>query len=156
MIEDRVEARGQVLCFIPAQRTGALKIKSNRFWIILLCAAAICFAVPAVVLWQVPISNARIYKDSIPITDTVNISAVSEPYTIIIEGPAETGGIAGFNVIEIDHRRIRMLESDCPDGYCVRQGWVSSGLVPIICLPNRVVITFESGNDDIGVDAVVG
>ena len=133
-----------------------MKIKSNKFWILSLCGAIICFAVPTVILWQVPISNARIYKDGTAITDTVNISMVSEPYTIVIDEPAEAGGTGGFNVIEVDHRRIRMLEADCPDGYCVRQGWVSSGLVPIICLPNRVVITFEGGTDDIGIDAVVG
>lgn len=39
---------------------------------------------------------------------------------------------------EIRHNKIRMKDSDCPDRKCVKQGW--SDLVPIICLPNQVVI----------------
>ena len=43
---------------------------------------------------------------------------------------------------EIKAGKIRMLNSNCPDKRCVKQGW--SDLVPIICLPNQIVIEVKS------------
>jgi len=107
-------------------------------------------------LWQTPAGYARVYKDGMLVTDAVNLLTLTEPLTITIDGAVNFGDIGGLNIVEADHGRIRMLEADCSDRFCIRQGWVSSGLVPIVCLPNRVVITFEGGTDDMGVDAVVG
>jgi len=107
-------------------------------------------------LWQVPASSVRIFKNGMMITDAVNLYAVTEPYKIVIGELAETSGIEGFNIVEVDYKRVRMLEANCPDGICTRQGWVSSGLVPIVCLPNRVVVAFEGSSGNEGVDAVVG
>ncbi|HOH47263.1 MAG TPA: NusG domain II-containing protein, partial [Candidatus Cloacimonadota bacterium] len=42
------------------------------------------------------------------------------------------------NSIEIKKKRVRMLDSDCPDKRCVKQGFTNS--LPIICLPNRLVV----------------
>jgi len=98
-------------------------------------------------LRQVPMSYARIYKDG-ALTETVNLSVATDPYTIDIHGSS------GFNILEVEHGRIRVSKADCPDGICIRQGWVSGGLVPIVCFPNRLVITFEGNEAD--VDAVVG
>jgi hypothetical protein len=39
---------------------------------------------------------------------------------------------------EIKSNKIRMLESDCPDKRCVKQGW--SYKTPIVCLPNHIEI----------------
>jgi len=65
-------------------------------------------------------------------------------------------GTHGNNIISVEQGRIRVFAASCPDLICVRQGWVSNGLVPIVCLPNRLVITLDDGNNDKGVDAVVG
>jgi len=43
---------------------------------------------------------------------------------------------------EIKNGKIRMIKSDCPDKRCVHQGW--SSLLPIICLPNQIVIEIKS------------
>lgn len=52
------------------------------------------------------------------------------------------------NTIEVRHHDIRMLSGSCPNNLCVRQGWASESLVPIVCLPNNVVIsvTYESAS----------
>ena len=42
------------------------------------------------------------------------------------------------NVIEIKGGRIRMLEAECPDHICMNTSWLED--VPIVCLPNRLVI----------------
>jgi len=101
------------------------------------------------IIGQVSASYAHIYHDG-KLTDTVNISAITNPFKITVEGGS------GNNIIEIEQGRIRMLSADCPDGTCVRQGWISGGVFPIVCLPNRVVITLVGGENRSGVDAVVG
>ncbi len=58
-------------------------------------------------------------------------------------------------VIEIDEHNsvaikggmIRMLSSDCHDRRCVKQGFTKA--MPIICLPNRVVIEIKVKQDKI-------
>ncbi|MBQ2093605.1 MAG: NusG domain II-containing protein, partial [Ruminococcus sp.] len=44
-------------------------------------------------------------------------------------------------------------EAECPDKTCVNMGWLSSASMPIVCLPNHLVIEFAAGYED-GVDAV--
>lgn len=51
----------------------------------------------------------------------------------------------GRNVIEIKDGKIRMLEADCPDKICVDTGWLG-GSVPIVCLPNKLIIRFSGGD----------
>lgn len=46
------------------------------------------------------------------------------------------------NTIEIKHGKVRMIEADCPDKRCVKQGASSS--LPIICLPNEIVIEIKN------------
>ncbi len=58
------------------------------------------------------------------------------------------------NTVEIKDGKIRISEAECPDGVCVRTGWLSSSAIPIVCLPNHLVINFADENSE--VDAVVG
>ncbi len=51
--------------------------------------------------------------------------------------------------------RIRVSESDCPGKDCVRSGWASEPGRTIVCLPNRLTITLESGKGP-RFDAVTG
>jgi len=128
-------------------------MKSNRFWIIVLGAIVLICAVAVLLLIHVPANYARIYKDGV-MTDTVNLAAVTDSYELIVYGNAEIDGSGGFNILEVEHGRIRVSKADCDDGSCIRMGWVSGGAIPIICLPNRLVVVFESS--DSGVDAIVG
>jgi len=122
-------------------------LKSDRFWLLILGAAVIVSAIIALFFLQEPASYAHMYKHGV-LTETVSLNAVTEPYTITFEDSL------GTNVIEVERGRVRMLQADCPDITCVRQGWVSGAATPIVCLPHRLVITFEGGSPDI--DAVVG
>jgi hypothetical protein len=42
--------------------------------------------------------------------------------------------------IEIRDGAIRVAESDCPKGVCVRAGWVRTPGRSIVCVPNKVLI----------------
>lgn len=56
------------------------------------------------------------------------------------------------NTIEIKNGKIRVSEAECPDKTCVHTGWLSSSAMPIVCLPNHLVIEFA---DEIGdIDAL--
>jgi hypothetical protein len=46
------------------------------------------------------------------------------------------------NTIQIKNHRVRMLKADCPDKRCVKQGY--SSMLPIICLPNDLVVEIKS------------
>lgn len=66
----------------------------------------------------------------------------------------------GHNRIEIKDGKVRMIEADCPDGYCRHQSPVSDKGGSIVCLPHHLIIEAESssGNsasDNEGLDAIV-
>lgn len=52
--------------------------------------------------------------------------------------------------LEIKSGQVRMVQAECPDQICVKQGAISAG--SLICLPNRIVVQVLA--DDL--DAVVG
>lgn len=58
-----------------------------------------------------------------------------------------------INTVQIEKGRIRMLDADCPDQICVHMGWLDSSKMPIVCLPNHLVIEYADLEDE--VDTVV-
>ena len=58
------------------------------------------------------------------------------------------------NVIEVRAGRVRVSRADCPDQVCVNQGWISDGTVPIVCLPNQLIVQIEGGGSPL--DAQTG
>ena len=58
----------------------------------------------------------------------------------------------GVNVVTIQDGRVAVTQADCPDGYCMARGFCSGG-AQIVCLPNRLVLSFTGESD---VDFVVG
>jgi hypothetical protein len=52
------------------------------------------------------------------------------------------------NTVEIRNGKVRMLAADCPDKRCVKQG--AGDVLPIVCLPNRVVVEIRSSNAERG------
>ena len=123
-------------------------MKSNRFWIAILGGVIIISAASALLLSRKPPERADIYSGGDLITQ-IDLTAVAEPYSFTIESGA------GFNVISVANGRIRVSEANCHDKLCVRQGWLGSGSVPIICLPHKLVIKLESSAAP-ELDAVVG
>lgn len=48
----------------------------------------------------------------------------------------------GSNVITVQDGKVAVTEATCPDQHCVNRGYCSGG-VQIVCLPNRLVLTFR-------------
>jgi hypothetical protein len=49
-------------------------------------------------------------------------------------------------VIEIKDKKVRVLESNCPDKLCVKTGWIEKNTDFIICVPNNLKITIGEAN----------
>lgn len=55
--------------------------------------------------------------------------------------------INGTNTLMIKDGKAFMLEANCPDKLCIKQGDIDKNGGSIICLPNKVVIETEIGAD---------
>ncbi len=69
------------------------------------------------------------------------------------EATVTVGENRGFrNVVEVSGGRVRVLDADCPDRLCVRQGWIHYSGESIVCLPHKLVVTVRGSEHDL--DAV--
>lgn len=84
---------------------------------------------------------------------SIPLDQVKETYTLDVEN---TDG--RVNRIEVRPGSIGIIRADCPDKLCVNQGFIDSPLIPITCLPNRLVIrlrhTRKNSADPSAFDAV--
>jgi hypothetical protein len=72
---------------------------------------------------------------------------LSSSDTIWVPGPL------GETVVEVRDGAVRVTESPCPHGLCVRMGKVRSPGQSVVCVPNRVVVTV-AGDGDATTDAI--
>lgn len=78
--------------------------------------------------------TADIYQDGILI-ESIDLNTVTESYRFTVTGKNNC-----CNEIEVRPGSIGIISADCPDKLCVHQGFIDSDLLPITCLPNRLVI----------------
>lgn len=124
-------------------------MKSTRFWVLLIAALLALSLAGALASMGGGGGRAAVYQDG-ELLRTVDLTGVAAPYAFTVEGPA------GSNTVEVERGRIRVSRADCPDQVCVRQGWISTGAAPIVCLPNKLVIQIEDGGGAGIVDGVSG
>lgn len=105
--------------------------RKTLFWIVLFALLAAVGA--GVYLFQGGGTQAVITVDG-AVYDTVDLSAVAVPYEITVETEY------GWNTIRVSHGAIEVADSDCPGHDCVKQGTVTDGVIPIVCLPHKLVI----------------
>lgn len=80
-------------------------------------------------------SYADIYQHG----ELVKTVFLSEETVFVLEG--EDGA---YNEIQVKNGAIGITKTSCPDGLCQKMGFLSGGLVPIICLPNELVIEIHN------------
>lgn len=79
----------------------------------------------------------------------IDLNTVSEPYQFRVDD-----GNGGYNIVQVERGRIRVVEANCQEQVDVRQGWISEPNQSIICLPHRFVVRLvASGQSD--VDGIV-
>lgn len=113
-------------------------MKSTKFWITLFAALLLVSAVAAAFISRAETGGvtANIYQNGECI-HSIDLSQVGAPYTIVVSGRVQ-------NTIAVENGRICVLEATCPDQVCVHQGWISNSVVPVVCLPNELVIQIEN------------
>ncbi|MCR4762268.1 MAG: NusG domain II-containing protein [Lachnospiraceae bacterium] len=74
--------------------------------------------------------------------------ALDRNATFVVESPD-----GGKNTVVIENGACFVREADCPDEICVRRGRIRRDGETIVCLPHRLVIRIEGGEES-GVDAV--
>ena len=63
--------------------------------------------------------------------------------------------LAGYNVIVIKDQEVFVKEADCRDKICVNQKAISKKGQTIVCLPHKVIVKIEGGEES-EVDGVSG
>ena len=74
--------------------------------------------------------------------DRIDLSEVTEAYEMEIETEF------GCNTLLVEPGAISVISASCPDKICVRQGKLTGGGMPIVCMPNRLVISLEGSGVD--------
>ena len=77
---------------------------------------------------------ADIYQSG-ELLETIRLDTVTDEYTF--EVPGANGA---SNTVCVRPGSIAIISANCPDQICVHQGFISTSLLPITCLPNRLVI----------------
>lgn len=69
-----------------------------------------------------------------------------------VDGEYRIASDFGENVVRVADGKVSVVSADCPTQDCVRHAPANSG-APIVCLPNRLVISFSNTAD---YDAIIG
>ena len=120
-----------------------MKIRITAILCLLLLAAGIA---GSVLLWNRPPAAGfvKISQDGKELF-RINLDTAEDAlFTVNYEGRT--------NTIEIKNGHIRVKDAECPDHTCVKMGWLKENGLPIVCMPNRLVI--EKAEMPGGLDAV--
>lgn len=116
-------------------------IRSRTLIIITVCIAAASVIACAVIMNSGRRGNiARVVSDG-KLIRQIDLDAVAQEYSFTVECDG------GYNVVTVKNGDIRVSDADCPDHICMQTGWLSSSGAPIVCMPHKLVISFEGGTD---------
>ena len=93
--------------------------------------------------------EAEIVRDGMVIE---TLALTGPPREIRVESEGAARAAHGFNIIRVERGRIAVVSADCPDGACVRRGWISHAGGGAVCLPHRLVVRIKGAGG--GVDGV--
>lgn len=91
---------------------------------------------------------AEVYQDGV-LLRRISLSEVKAPYQFTVKGKDGCE-----NVIEVRPGSIAIVSASCPDKLCVHMGSRSDSLLPIVCLPNHLVIRLHRESDEEETDAI--
>ena len=83
---------------------------------------------------------AEIYQNG-ALVKRIDLSQVKDTYTLQI-----TSADGSYNTIEVHQGSIGITAADCPDQYCIHQGFIQDTVMPITCLPHRLVIQIRDNS----------
>ena len=92
--------------------------------------------------------TAYVYKDG-TLIHTIPLNEIQDTLQYVVQTSEQD-----YNIIQVKSGAICICEASCPDKICVGQGYISNSLVPITCLPNRLVIELKVNNAASDIDAI--
>ena len=114
-------------------------MKTKTWLLLFAAAAAACILLSLPLLRQEQARYARITSGGETVK-TVDLM-IDQEFTV-----------DGRNTVTVSGGKIAVTWADCPDHYCMKRGFCSGG-TDIVCLPNRLVISFLGEQE---VDAAIG
>ena len=112
----------------------------TKTWIAIIAVLFAVCAVMSVLIFTRKGHVAKVVLDG-RVIRTIDLDAVTEEYSFEVRGE-------GTNVIRVRPGAICVSDADCPDRICVAHGWESSGGAPVVCAPNKLVITISDEDID--------
>lgn len=73
---------------------------------------------------------------------TIDLSKVKESYEFEVKGDNEES-----NTIKIENTGVSIVSASCKDKICIHTGKIKDSSLPIVCLPNKLIIKFESAEE---------
>ena len=115
-------------------------MKRTKFWVILIAVMLLLSAAASILVFRSHVSGGvvGVYRHG-ELVKKIHLDTVTTPYTFTV------GDEEHYNVVSVEQGRICVSEASCPDHVCMKTGWISDGAVPIVCLPNELVIKVEGG-----------
>lgn len=112
-------------------------MKENLKWIIIFAVLCIFFGI----VWIVMNNVNREHKNAVirqngKIIKEIDLNSIKEPYEFEIKT-----NDGHSNTIRVEYGKIAITDADCPDKVCVNTGYISDGVIPIVCLPHRLSVT---------------
>lgn len=60
----------------------------------------------------------------------------------------------GLNIIEVEGDKVHMIDANCPDKLCIKQGYISKVGEVLVCVPNKVVVEIKSDDSKKELDGI--
>jgi len=122
--------------------------KQTKGFVLILCfiilSCVISFYFLAVKKTTGTIAKISLYGEELVSFD---LSLVEEPFEYVIENHH-----GGENTLLISPGKIGMIHANCPDQLCIKRGFISNSLLPIVCLPNGITVEIVSEEDPSSVE----
>ena len=116
----------------------------NKHWAIILAVILVVSALCCIPLLKSQTASQVQITSSGTLVATLDLARDQE-----LTVPAPDGG---YNIITVKNGAIAVTDATCPDHYCMARGYCTGG-TQIVCLPNRLVISFLGDQE---VDGMVG
>ncbi len=119
-------------------------MKNNKTKIIIIALSAFCILCAALffLLKNMPSGSIAVISVNGEEYERIDLQSVQEPYDIEIKTKY------GTNIVHVEPGAISITSASCPDKVCVKQGRMTGGGIPIVCMPNRLVISIEGSGID--------
>lgn len=108
----------------------------TKYWIIIIAAVlAVCIGISVLLYNNKEAKAVQVYSDG-KLLYTLPLDLDT---TVTVETDQ------GTNTVTVKDGKVAVTEANCPDQYCVKRGFCSSGM-QIVCLPNRLILKFSENS----------